>query len=111
MLLRRRSRLMTLNSSSRPFRLSRFFTGLMSASEPGQEGADADVDREAALDAVDDPALDDAAFLEAVLHVGPDAHARRLGVGQQDVAFEVLGLLEQHLDVVADRDGAACPLR
>ena len=70
-----------------------------------QEGADADVDRQAALDAIDDPALDDAALLEAVLHVGPDAHARRLGVGQQDVAFEVLGLLEEHLDVVADRDG------
>ncbi len=105
MLLRRRSRLMTLNSRSRPFRLSRFLTGLMSASEPGRNARTPDVDRQAALDAVDDPALDDAALLEAVLHVGPDAHARRLGVGQQDVAFEVLGLLEEHFDVVADRDG------
>jgi hypothetical protein len=71
----------------------------------GQEGADADVDGQAALDAIDDPALDDAAFLEAVLHVGPDAHARRLGVGEQDVAFEVLGLFEEHFHVIAHSDG------
>src|SRR4029453_2194098 len=89
MLLRRRSRLITLNSSSWPRSDSRFLTGLMSTSEPRrnpprptptlqrarQERPQADVHRQAALDAVGDAALDDAAILVGPLHLGPAAHA------------------------------------
>ncbi len=70
----------------------------------GQEGAHADVDGQAALDAVDDAALDDAAFLEALLDVGPDPHPLGLRVREQHVPLDVLGALEQHLDLVADLD-------
>ncbi len=71
----------------------------------GQEGAQADVDRQAALDPVGDPALDDPAVLVGPLHLRPAPHAQRLRVGQKHVAFEVLGLLEQDVDLLADLDG------
>jgi hypothetical protein len=39
------------------------------------------------------------------LDLVPTLHALGLLARQQDVAFEVLGLLEQHVDVIADADG------
>ena len=70
-----------------------------------QEGAQADVHRQAALDAVGDPALDDPAILVGPLHLGPAPHAQRLRVGEEHVPLEVLGLLEQDVDLLADLDG------
>ena len=67
----------------------------------GQEGAHADVDGEAALDALDDPARDHAALLVGALHVVPDLHLLGFFLGQDDVAFLVLGLLEKDVDDVA----------
>ncbi len=104
MLLRRRSRLMTLNSSSWPRSDSRFLTGLMSTSEPGRNARRPDVHRQAALDPVGDPALDDPAVLVGPLHLGPAPHPQRLRVGQEHVPLEVLGLFEQDVDVLADLD-------
>src|SRR5688572_439512 len=69
-----------------------------------QEGAHAHVHGQTPLDAVDHPALDDLAFLEAVLDVGPHPHPLGLLLGEEDVPLDVLGLLEQHVDVVADLD-------
>ena len=77
----------------------------------GQEGAQADVHRQTALDAVGDAALDDAAILVGPLHLGPAPHALRLLVGKEHVPLEVLRLLEQdvhfltHLDATARRRG------
>ncbi len=68
---------------------------------PGQEGADPDVHREAALHPLDDPADDDAALLVGALHVVPDLHLLGLFLGQDDVAFLVLGLLEKHVHHVS----------
>ncbi len=72
---------------------------------PGQEGAQTDVHRQTALDAVGDTSLDDPAVLVGALHLGPAAHALGLGVGEEDVALLVLGLLEQDIDFLADVDG------
>src|SRR5688500_7182283 len=70
----------------------------------GEERADADVHREAALHALDDAADHDAALLVRLLHVVPDLHLLGFFLGQDYVAFLVLGLLEQHVDHVADLD-------
>ena len=96
--------LMTRMRSSWPLRASRLRTGRMSTWRAGQERAHADVDGEAALDALDDAARDDAALLIGALHVVPDLHLLGFFLGEDDVAFLVLGLLEQHVDRVADLD-------
>jgi hypothetical protein len=71
-----------------------------------QKGADADVDRQAALDSIDDPAVDDLAGFVALLDLRPDLHPLRFLLRENDMAFGVLGPLQQNLDVVAylDRD-------
>ena len=70
----------------------------------GQEGSHADVHGEAALDPLDDPARDHAALLIGALHVVPDLHLLGFFLGQDDVAFLVLGLLEQDVDDVPGLD-------
>ena len=77
----------------------------MSTSDPGRKARRPDVDGETTLDAVDHTAVDDLAFLVAVLDLLPDAHALCLDLGEHDVAFGALGLLEQDFDLVADVDG------
>jgi hypothetical protein len=71
----------------------------------GEEGAQTDVDRQAALDPIRDPALDDPAVLVGPLDLRPAPHAQRLRVGEKHVTFEVLRLLEQDVDLLADLDG------
>src|SRR5207249_1150678 len=70
----------------------------------GEERAHADVDGEAALDALDDAAHDDAALLVGALDVVPDLHLLGLLLGEDDVAFLVLRLLQEHVDRVPDLD-------
>ena len=70
----------------------------------GQEGAHADVHGESALDPLDDPARDHAALLIGALHVVPDLHLLGFFLGQDDVAFLVLGLLEKDVDDVPGLD-------
>src|SRR4029453_5329698 len=67
----------------------------------GQEGAPADVHREAALDALDHAAGHDAALLVGALHVVPDLHLLGFFLGQDDVAFLVLGFFEQDVHGLA----------
>ena len=71
----------------------------------GQERADADVDREAALDALDDAADDDLALGVGLLDLVPDLHLLGFFAREDDVAFAVFGALEQHVDDVAGLDG------
>jgi hypothetical protein len=78
--------------------------GLDVHQRPGEEGAQADVHRQAALDAIGDPALDDPALLVGPLHLGPAPHAQRLRVGQEHVPLEVLGLLQQDVHILTDAD-------
>jgi hypothetical protein len=70
-----------------------------------QERLDADVDREAALDAVDDAPADGRARAVGLLYLVPDLHLLGLVLGQDDVAVLVLGSLEKHVDRVALLDG------
>ena len=70
----------------------------------GQERADADVHRQAALDALDDAADDDLALGIRLLDVVPDLHLLGFFAREDDVAFAVLGALEQHVDDVAGLD-------
>ncbi len=67
----------------------------------GQERAHADVDREAALDALDDAADDDLALGVGLLDLVPDLHLLGFFAREDDVAFAILGALEQHVDDVA----------
>ena len=71
----------------------------------GQERADADVDRETALDALDDAADDDLALGVGLLDLVPDLHLLGFFAREDDVAFAVFGALEQHVDDVAGLDG------
>ena len=71
----------------------------------GQERAHADVHREPALDALDDAADDDLALGVGLLDVVPDLHLLGFFAREDDVAFTVLGALEQHVDDVAGLDG------
>ena len=71
----------------------------------GQERADADVDREAALDALDDAADDDLALGVGLLDLVPDLHLLGFFAREHDVAFAILGALEQHVDDVAGLHG------
>src|SRR5262245_18419202 len=68
---------------------------------PGQERAHADVDREPALDALDDATDDDLALGIGLLDLVPDLHLLRFFAREDDVALAVLGALEQHVDDVA----------
>ena len=67
----------------------------------GQERAHADVDRQAALDALDDAADDDLALGIRLLDVVPDLHLLGFFAREDDVAVAVFGALEQHVDDVA----------
>ena len=71
----------------------------------GQERADADVDGEAALDALDDAADDDLALGVGLLDLVPDLHLLGFFAREDDVAFAVFGALEQHVDDVAGLHG------
>ena len=71
----------------------------------GQERADADVDGEAALDALDDAADDDLALGVGLLDLVPDLHLLGFFAREHDVAFAVFGALEQHVDDVAGLHG------
>ena len=70
-----------------------------------QERADADVHREAALDALDDAADDDLALGIGLLDLVPDLHLLGFFAREHDVAVAVFGALEQHVDRVARLDG------
>jgi len=70
----------------------------------GQEGAHADIDRQAALDALDHAALDGLALAVGALDVVPDLHALGLLAREHDVAVGILGLLQENVDLVADLD-------
>ena len=67
----------------------------------GQERAHADVDRQSALDALDDAADDDLALGVGLLDLVPDLHLLGFFAREDDVAFAILGALEQHVDDVA----------
>ena len=67
----------------------------------GQERADADVDRQPALDALDDAADDDLAFGVGLLDLVPDLHLLGFFAREDDVAFAIFGALQQHVDDVA----------
>ena len=71
----------------------------------GQERADADVDGEAALDALDDAADDDLALGVGLLDLVPDLHLLGFFAREDDVAVAIFGALEQHVDGVAGLHG------
>ena len=66
----------------------------------GEKRADADVDREAALDALDDAADDDFTLGVSLLDVVPDLHLLGFFAREYDVAVAILGALEQDIDDV-----------
>ena len=69
-----------------------------------QEAAQTDVEDEAALDDLDDGALDDAVLLLDLLDGAPGALVLGALLGQDQAAFLVLLLEDEGLDLVADRD-------
>jgi hypothetical protein len=71
----------------------------------GEERADADVDREAALDALDDPADDHLVVGEGLLDLVPDLHLLGFFAREDDMAVAIFGALEQDVDGVARLDG------
>ena len=75
----------------------------------GHEGLDADIHRQAALDAAQHAAGNDELLLVGLVQVVPDAQARGARVGEQDVAFGLLAVLDHDVDHVAglNRDFAA----
>ncbi len=70
-----------------------------------EEGADADVHRQAALDPLDDAANDDFPLGVGLFDLVPDLHLLGLLARQHDVAFTVFGTLEQDVDGVAPLHG------
>ena len=108
MLPRRLLTLMTRMRNSWPRSASRFLTGRTSTSDPGQERRHADVDLEAALDAIDHAAQDRLARFEGALDVVPDLHLLGLLFREDHVAVVVLGALEEDFDPVADLHGQLC---
>ncbi len=70
-----------------------------------QERADADVHREAALDALDYAADDDFSFGIRLFDVVPDLHLLGLLAREHDVAVAVFGALEQDIDDVPGLHG------
>ncbi len=71
----------------------------------GQERAHADVDGEAALDALDDATDDDLAIGVGLLDLVPDLHLLGLLAREHDMAFPVLGPLQEHVDRVSGLHG------
>ena len=71
----------------------------------GQKRAHADIDGEPALDPLDDAADDDLLLGVGLLDLVPDLHLLGLLAREHDVAFAILGALEQHVDHVARLDG------
>ena len=71
----------------------------------GKERADADVDGEPALDALDDAADDDLPLDVGLLDLVPDLHLLGFFAREDDVAFAILGPFEQHVDDVAGFHG------
>ena len=71
----------------------------------GQKGADADVDGQAALDALDDAALDHGPFAVGALDLIPDLHPLGFFAGQDDIAVGILGLFQENIDGIAGFDG------
>ncbi len=71
----------------------------------GEERADADVDRQSALDPFDDAADDDLPLDVGLLDLVPDLHLLRFFAREDDVAVAIFGALEQHVDDVAGFDG------
>ena len=69
-----------------------------------QEAAQADVEDQAALDDLDDGALDDAVLLLDLLDRAPGAFVLGALLGQDQAAFLVLLLEDEGLDLVADGD-------
>ena len=67
-----------------------------------QEAAQADVDDQAALDDLDDLALDDLAGLELLLDLGPGALVLGALLGEDEATVLVLLLENKSLDAVAD---------
>src|SRR5690606_34523660 len=70
----------------------------------GQERLHADVDRQAALHARDDRALDGLVGLVGAADLVPDLEPVRLLLVERDAHLGVLGLLDQHVDLVAGLD-------
>ena len=72
----------------------------------GKERADADVDRQPALDPLDDAADDDLAFRIGLLDLVPNLHLLGFFAREDDVAFAIFRTLEKHVHDVAglDRD-------
>ena len=75
----------------------------------GQERLDADVDDQAAFDDRLDLAVDGAAFVADGEDAVPVLLELGLLVREDDHAFLVFELLDQHIDFVADLDGRRCP--
>src|SRR6185503_18559947 len=75
----------------------------------GEERANADVDRQAALDPLDHAADHDLALGVGLLDLVPDLHLLGFLAREDDVAFAVFGTFEQDVDDVAglNRDFAA----
>ena len=84
---------------------SRLRTGRTSIWLPGRNAADADVDRQAALDAFDDAADDDLLVGVGLLDLVPDLHLLRFFAGEDDVAFAIFRAFQQDVDDVADLHG------
>ena len=70
----------------------------------GQEAAQADVEDEAALDHLDDRALDDPVLLLDLLDRAPGALVLRALLGQDEAAVLVLLLEDERLELVVERD-------
>jgi len=66
-----------------------------------EEGTHADVDGESTLDAFDDAADDHAAIEEGLFDLVPDLHLLGFFARQHDVAFAILGALQEHVHHVA----------
>src|SRR4030095_2895421 len=71
----------------------------------GQKRAHADVDRQAALDPLDDAADHDLAFRVGLLDFVPNLHLLGFFAREDDVAFPIFRTFEQDVDDVAGLDG------
>ncbi len=79
----------------------------------GHEGLDADIHRETAFDAAENVPGKDELLLVGLIEVVPDAQARGTRMGELDVAFGLLAMLDHHVDHVAglNRDLAGGTLK
>ena len=103
-LLRLRSSSMILASSSGPDERMQVADAAQLHQRRGQEPAQPDVQDQAALDDLDDRALDRAARLHDLLDPAPGALVLRALLRQDQAALLVLLLEDEGLDVVADLD-------